>query len=358
MTLSLRTPILLTAIFFMIVTSGCALTQKTKKVKPLRITGGEEILVGEGVINMAPIWCAKQEVIVYTKPDIGIFYYDIPTKKTHQISDSGHNSIGCTPDGKWFVYVDKFNSWYDKDYPEKGNYNLWRYEFSTKKRQQFMVVDSDDIESHILSPIASKLYLGRKPGVATEMPEPKWEVSWGDERDPSLHPIWLKDGSALIGHHFEKGKTYLSVETFSPVRKTTYINTPYSFSVETSDNQNNIYLHIEHTRTMSDYLARCSLTTDKDNLSCQAVFKDFSHIYDFGIFADSKTIAYTTSIGECVKTKEIGSKDSRCIANSKYYTRDFIALSPDNKWLAYTTKTTSKYGVTIMNLYITRLTSK
>lgn len=87
----LNIPTLLAAIFFMIAMVGCTDTQDAKtappaastpvkKVKPLKIEGGEEILIAKDVTNVKPSWC-DNNTLVFNKRHKGIFFYNKQEKK-------------------------------------------------------------------------------------------------------------------------------------------------------------------------------------------------------------------------------------------------------------------------------------
>ncbi len=163
MTLSLRTPILFTAMVFLFITAGCTDTQDgetstpaantlVETVKPLNITGGEEILIAGDIESVKPFWCGNTDILIFIKRYRGILYYDNQSKQSFQIADYGNMPIACSPDGKWLVYKDKFNLHYDIEPSNKLAADLWRYEFKTGEKQKFLIATDNNIGTSLFKP--------------------------------------------------------------------------------------------------------------------------------------------------------------------------------------------------------------
>ncbi|VAV85875.1 hypothetical protein MNBD_DELTA01-199 [hydrothermal vent metagenome] len=342
MTLSLRTPILLTAIFFMIATGGCALTQKTREVKPLRITGGEEILVARHASGIIPFWCGDKPILVYQLNRGGVYYYDLTTRQNTKVARPYSNAITCTHDGEWLIYKDSLSSRYDADTIEEGIINLWRYEFKTGKSEWFFVVDTSDTDAAIFIPNTLKMYLGRKPNPTIEMPEPKWDITW-NPNVKSLY-MWLKDGSLAFGSHIDFSqprrdrKRIMDIEAFHPERKSFTITSDFtSFSLLFTDNQGRLYFEVTEGYQMGDlhtYLNRCSINTKEESISCETLFDPWHSMWALGVFSDGENIVLSKWKGECLQAQMIGKDNTHCITE-KGLIGGSIRISPDENWVAF-----------------------
>ncbi len=336
-----KIPILLAAILFMIATSGCALTQKTKQVKPLRITGGEEILVAKDTSAMRPFWCGDKPILVYQPVQWGVYFYDLNTRKNIKVAEPGNIPVTCTHDGQWLIYKNNKSYRFDKDAPEETIIDLWRYEFKTGKTQKFFVVDTNDIGNAILIPFTLKMYLSRKSNQTIEMPEPKWDITWSSNNQSVS--AWLKDGSVAIDSHVDfsqppkNRKQIMDVEVFYPRRKSFTI-TPYfyHFYPLLSDNQNRFYIRAGdgNYENHLDDLKRCRINIKKEKMSCETLFSPWQNYWDFDVFPDGENIVFSKTGYNCVKAKMIGKDNTHCIT-SKHITGSSIKISPNGRWLAF-----------------------
>ncbi len=334
MTLSLRTPILLAAIFFMIVTSGCALTQKTKKVTPLRITGGEEILVTESISTFTPFWCGDKPILVYQLSEGGVYYYDLTTRKSTKVALPYNNAITCTQDGQWLIYWDSLSSRKDEGTENKFVMDLWRYEFETGRNERFIIVDIHDTRAWIQRPNDDKLYLSRRPNLSIEMPEPKWGLAIS----PTHKVIykWLKDGSVGVGGYLDLTQPYksrrqiINVEVFYPERKSFSITPDFTrFDILFADDQNRFYIHVKRS-----YLVRCRINTKEETLSCSEPLFPWKHAWGLDLFPDGENIIFSRTGDECVKAKMIGRDNTHCITK-KDHVSNTARISQNGRWLAF-----------------------
>ena len=187
-----------------------------------KIRGFHERLVQSDVTARNPIWCGVDALIYTTKED-GAFMYDLITEQKLKLGGPDYLPVACTPDGEWIIYADKTSyQWVDKDDYEQGiNKELWRYEFTTEKKEKFLVVGSREyplsVEEHNKG---FRLYPGKKPHMQIEMREPRWDVVWSLDKK-TYNELLLKDYSAALGVYrdYEKKRNVLEVETFTPAKK-------------------------------------------------------------------------------------------------------------------------------------------
>jgi len=337
----LKIPYLLAAMAFLFITAGCALTQKTKQIKPLKITGGEEILVAKDA-SSSPFWCGDKPILVYQLTEGGIYYYDLTTRKSTKIALPYSNALTCTHDGKWLIYWDSLSSRDDVGAKDKFVMDLWRYEFETGRNEKFIIVDIYDTRATIIRPNNGKLYLGREPNLSIAMPEPKWAIT-RDPRNSGMR-IWLKDGSLAFGSHIdfsqpqEDRKRIVDIEVFHPTRKSFNFTPEFDdFQLLFTDNLGRLYLKVTQEQNTADYysyLNRCRINTKKESLSCETIFSPWSEMWGIDTFSDGENIILSKSKEKCVKAVMIGKNNSHCITK-KHLIGGTIRISPDEKWVAF-----------------------
>jgi len=345
----LKIPTLLAAIFFMIAMVGCTDTQDAKtappaastpvkKVKPLKIEGGEEILIAKDVTNVKPSWC-DNNTLVFNKRHKGIFFYNKQEKKTINIADYGNVPLACSPDGKWLVYLDKFSGRYDTESSDETIADLWRYEFKTGLKQKFFVAPDGYLRTYLFKPDEPHtLFLGTRPTEHIEMPEPKWQVLWSHQENIG-YSNWLNDGSAIIGHYVNLKTRKKALVIIPQVLGGKIVYIYHDFSINGSlilDDQDRIYMKISDSNEKYLQIVRCRLNLKKESLSCDPVLYDEHSVNTFDVFSDNETIIFNIYGEDCIKVKLIGEEEEKCITNMPHETGSHAIISPDNKWVAVT----------------------
>jgi len=350
----MKIPTLLAAMAFLFITAGCALTQKTKQIKPLKITGGEEILVAEDISTFTPFWCGDKPILVYQLSEGGVYYYDLSTRKKTKVAVPYTHPTACTHDGEWLIYRDSRTI--RKDEGTELNYisDLWRYELKTGKNERFIIVDDHDAWSSIQRPEADTLYLSRRANLSIEMPEPKWSLAI-DPRHKVIQK-WLKDGSVGIGSFLDLDQPIISkrqtinVEVFHPERRSFNLDPDFdNFDILFSDDQNRLYIHVERS-----YLVRCSINTKEETLSCSEPLFSWEHAWGLDVLPDGENIIFSRPNDDCVKAQMIGKDNIHCVTK-KGLVVNTSKISRNGKWLAFEKFNLLKEGYPPNDLYITSI---
>ena len=348
--------IFLSCMFFSLVAlNGCAgLKQRWGEER----TRGKEILLAKDVTNVHPFWCGRQAALVYSTESDGIFRHDIETGSAVNVAEWGTVPLSCTPDGEWLVYMDKQTVRHDKGTVERGIVNLWRYEFKTGRRQRFVIANDTYVSSAdkaIFPPHELKLYLGGRPNERIKMPGPEWEVVWSQRK--GLATVWFSDGSAVFGAYWdpELRKYILEAEVFDPEIRIVDIYPPFkSFWPFLTDKQNRVYMTV--AEDVGARIERCAIDLKEKKLSCGVVLKNKHHIRGFDVFSDGETIVFTRDGDWCAKVMRVGEKKAECITTSRYLMGNYVVLSPDDKWMAFTVFRKAANGNYYVNdLYILNL---
>jgi hypothetical protein len=321
---------------------------------PVRIKAGKEMLVAEDAVDWTSIWCRGSDRLIYKKRLIGLFYYEVESKKTKFVAGGEYTfPIACTPDGEWLIYEDR-----DDSRP-----GLWRYEFKTNKRQKLSIEGYVAFDERVFSSSGGiRLYVyGRSPE-ALKMPDPPWEVvrleSGYVEAGSSDGTIFYRAYKDIVAN-----RVVLVAEALVPEHKVVEIRTQFEDArLLFVDRQGKVYLTVDDD-IADDRNVRCTVDVESKELSCETVFrgKHGPVINDFGILPDLGIIIFTAgSWADCLKVVRIGEeeKDAYCIVTPKppYDAVSYSALSPDGKRVAYEASREAQYGgASISDLYILNL---
>ncbi len=366
--------LLLFCFFIFTITLGCSNTQDGETVppatstpvdtvKPLTITGGEEILVAEDISNHNPFWCSNDEILIYVVRYGSIFYYDTRKKKSFRIADHGNAPLACSPDGKWLVYMDRLNMRYHTEPTTDFAADLWRYEFKTGKKQKFTITTSSIEGSSLFKPDKSyTLFLGKRTHEQMEMPEPKWKILWSRQKE-SFSGFWLKDNSAIIGDYqtADTRENSINIEPIDITKEiiSLYPKYPnyYFFMLDTKDR---VYIKASGImRTDNSHTVRCRLNLKDKDLSCEPILFDKFTIHSFDILSDNETIVFNRYGEDCLKIKRIGWDAEKCITSRPHKMGFYAVASPNDRWVAFTSNHFStEYRINISDLHIIELKTK
>ena len=339
---------------------SCAeVNEFTKKAKNKE--SEEEILLGRNILNEKPLWCGKNNTLIY-HTNVGLFAYDIKSGEKVKIGNGFQSPLACTPNGKWLIYMNKSSARYDKLDNSRGNADLWRYEFKTGRNEKFMIVDENNTLSAkgaIFSPKGSKLYFVDKPSTTMEMPKPKWKVVWLERE--SAGRVWFKKPLALIGDgvgRYQDGA--LVIDVISPYKKQFVMDAGFhDSSIQMIDAQERIYM-----RTADDNFGhgwqtvRCFVDVDKITISCEAIFKDImaeGHpSFGYEVTKDGDFAVIANMDDNCVRLRRIGESGGRCITSDDITVGTTVSISPDEKWLVFDKSRLKDEKYYRSDLYITR----
>ena len=330
--------------------SACAgAEQKPEDTVSVKIRGIYERLVQSGLSKIPPIWCGPDTIVYrtkkFSKEGQGAFLYNLITEKRLRLGGRNYFPAACTPDGKWIIYANKTSyRWAERDIYQKGETKeLWRYEFATKRREKFLIVENNKLPIGVEQQgDRYRLYPGKKPQIQINMPEPKWEIVWSLDKK-TRNFFLFNDYSAAVGLYrdYEKRRIIFEVELFRPVRKIVSLYQPYkSFSFLFSDSKNRIYLKVYGDENSRGDIERCKINLEKNTISCSTVL-DLTrtgkpHVTGIDIFKDAETIAYMQFADSCTFIKRIGDKEPECLTETTHYSGGEVFISPDERWIAIT----------------------
>lgn len=342
--------ILLFGLAFLFIVFGC----KTLEVQPdessVKIKAVNERLIARNVSNIPPIWCGSDLVYVSPRGEVG-YLYDIKSGQKQEVKTSYAFMMGCSPDGKWLVYLEKKDVKYDQ---EGGTalIDAWRYEIATGEHQRFAVMDDD---SPVFSPAGDRLFMGSKTSVDIEMPEPKWELFWSTEKKTNSY-VWLNESVVIGGTVYpRKNNDRTVVEVLEPERKTFYLKPPpgiESATVWFADGKNRFYINADYER-----LLRCTLNIEGESMECEVVLEDARdiHIAIASSLLGEETLIFTRMGGKCVMAKRFDEDEADCIIATEHESGNFAVTSPDDEHLAYTVYRKSASGRFVQDMYIVDL---
>jgi len=384
-------------VFSLIALNGCAGLYQGEKVAA-RNTGAP-VLVSPDSDHM--IWCGNDALIyAYDESDYEryfkteIYWYDIHTGRKVMVGKEGDDydnmfpveatnkqqteedgketgdyfifPMACTPDGKWFVYLDKGSLRWDES-KVKSLLDVWRYEVSTGRHEKIAIArDIAGFDNGILSPDGKKLFLGEKPMEEVEMPEPKWEIVWSELEDLS-GAVWFRDSSAVITSYWGRRDRNddMVVEVVSPERKTVVFNPDElrNFNLFYSDKEGRIYVYF-WDKSGKRHIVRCSVYPEEKATSCEDLFVEGDRkVNDLEVFADGEAVAFTEDDGRCIKAVRTGEERAYCITppidtlgNYRISPGESIRISHDDRWLAFDLVRQNETGEGIgVDLYIIKL---
>ncbi len=202
--------LLLVGLSFVLISCGgnANKTKEASQVQEIHLEK-KDILVERNVSNIRPFWCGGNDILIYYVNDpkginTGVIRYDITTGSKTHVTDYTAWPLACTPDGRWLIYMDKANL-YSDDGPKGGQVlDLWRYEFTTKRREKIAVAMDGVLDTTLLSPDGTKLFLNKELIKKIDMPEPRWEKIRTTEE--SGYPLWFKDSSAVVSKTYIQGE--------------------------------------------------------------------------------------------------------------------------------------------------------
>jgi len=321
------------ALFLLFFTACTSVKPKPEDLASVKIRGIYERLVQSGLSKYPPIWCGPDTLVYRTKKfseeGQGAFLYNLITGKRLRLGGRNYFPAACTPDGNWIIYSEKTSyMWAEHDIYEGGETKeLWRYEFATKRREKFLIVNNQEFPVLVEQQGEGyRIYSWKNPHIQIEMPEPRWEVVWS-----------------------------LGKRTH-PVRKTINLYQPYkSFSFLFSDSKNRIYIKVHGDENSRGDIKRCDINLEKNTIKCSTVLdltrtgkpldsecpeclaKQYQpYVKGLDIFKDKETIAYLKYTDSCVFIRRIGDKEPECLAESTYYSGGQVFISPDERWIAIT----------------------
>ncbi len=324
--------------FLLIADNGYGGKKKDQVGASAKTKAGDEILVARNITADRPFWCGRNGKLIYSKDDSGLFYYDVKTGKSVNIAEIWNAPSACTPDGEWLVYADKNTIRYGKGTVERGAMDVWRYRFKTGERQRFVITGDRDA---IFAPKGLRLYPGRRPTERMEMPKPKWDILWSEGRGAGT--LWLGDGSAVIGEYrdldlpFDRRRDALEVEVFGPKRKVVSIYPEFpDFYLLLVDKQNRVYIDVRDEDDEGKRLVRCRVDIDKETISCETVLKPWNEFWKMDVFPDGEILAISKRREDnCVRLLSVGEKEMPCITAEEGPIGSYVAISPDERWLAF-----------------------
>jgi Tol biopolymer transport system component len=357
--------LLLLAIFFSI--SGCSGEKQDIENADIRIKEKKEILVEREVSNIPPMWCGLGHKLIYDN-GTGTILYDVETGKKGKIA--GHTTwpMGCTPDGDWFVYLENSSIRPDDENTDRWVVDLWRYEFSTKRRQRFAVVKDNELsglEEDIFSPTGSKIFLGWEPRSKIKMPEPKWEIFW-TQNEKEGETRWLPDASGLIRVKWtEEGlKDKLVLVLFDPEEKSIVFELPFDDSVQHLKMSGVDRAYMLANRKVKGFevygknlVVGCDINGGKGTISCSDALERGSSIRNYDLLPDSESIVFMEAFDHCVRIMRKGDGGASCITSGRYNTGNYVNISPDSKWVAFTVFRERDDGGTYQDLYLVEFKS-
>lgn len=326
-----------TALLF-VVDNGYGGEKKGQVGASAKAKAGEEILVARNITADRPFWCGHNGKLIFSKDDSGLFYYDIKTRKSVNIAEIWNAPSACTPDGEWLVYADKNTVRYDKGTVERSAVDVWRYRFKTGEKQKFTITDD---RNGVFAPKGLKLYLGRRPTERMETPKQKWNILWSEGR--GVGTLWLGDGSAVIGEYRDLDRSIdlrrdaLEVEVFEPKRKIFSIYPEFpDFYLLLVDKQNRVYMEKRDGDKGIKSIVRCSIDIDKEALSCETILENVPMHTGFDVFSDGETMVFSKMREDnCIRIMRVGGQEARCITTVGLPVGSYVAVSSDEKRLAF-----------------------
>ncbi len=345
---------LLITVLYLILLTGCAGLNSVYEQSRINIKGGAEILIASDIASFRPFWCGTSGRLIYVKKDYAVYSYDVKTGNSTNIAGVWSAPVGCTPDGKWLVYEDTDSVRYDKDNIEEMVSDFWRYEFKTGKKQKFVIADNS---AGYLSPTGLKFYIGRRPAERIPMPEPHWDILWSEGRGRGI--LWLADGSAIIGFYqgVDRRKMILSVEVFIPEKKTIAITPQFqSFYPLMVDKQKRVYIR---DGGKDERIVRCKIDIKRETISCETIFESWNSFMNIDVFSDGETLVFSKEQDDnCVRIQKIDEKEAPCLTTAGLPMSSYLAISPDEHWLAFERSHYKKNKYTNDDLYIIELKSE
>jgi hypothetical protein len=350
-------------VFSFVAFEGCADFKLGPEGRGVRIKGGNEILVQRDVTNERPLWCAKRGMLVYSKEDKGVFYYDIKTDRNVNVADRGNVPLACTPDGEWLVYIDKDSLRYDEGSIEREVIDVWRYEFKTKRRQRFAVADYAEVSliaDGVLAPTETRVFLGKQPEERVKMPAPEWDIIRAQKKGGLT--VWFHDSTAVLRVYSGEGKDRLLIEVLSPERETIFLEQRAKYILHiVTDRQNRIYMQVSNEEFEPDLInevIRCTVDLrgeKREGLSCTPVLEDYS-VKSFDVLSSGAGFAFMEwRVDGCVRVARTEDVETPCITKASFHPGYHLNISPDDKWLAFMTLREKEDNMFANDLYLVKL---
>lgn len=317
-----------------------------------KIRIGKEILVardmGSGGGISLPRLCGSRGVLVegnVFNNNIGIEFTDFVTKERIRISSAPKDrAIGCSPDGRWVLYVDSKTIRYDPSYEyiegEIGGWmgevvDLYRYEISTGRRERVATV-RNELPDYAISPDGKKILLGLKHSFSNKMAVPEWKGLWLSNEWYTDDIVWFPDSSGVALE--EQLPNRICVEFFGkdgwakcfvlgPEVKSDGID------ITMIDRENRIYftgLADPNQPSRSEFLLyRCKM--QEKELSCERMVELDRMIYSKMAFLPDGDMVFFNHEKNCISRFSFKRKKAKCIIDNASMT----GISQDGRWLIY-----------------------
>ncbi len=192
------------------------------------------------------------------------------------------------------------------------------------------------------------------------MPEPKWNLLWSRQKYP-FKRFWLKDNSAIIGGYYnsDTGEEYINIEPIDTTKEIISIAPKFgSYHLFMFDSKGRMYLRVSDAKDDNPRIVRCKINLKEKSLSCEPVLFYKNRIKAFDIFSDNETIVFNIDEDNCIKVKRIGGKEENCITNRPHKIGPHAVISPNDKWMAFTSYYSLQDGRDEEELYIIELKTK
>ena len=346
----------------------------------IRIKGGKEVRVlrdiDEGLHYSNIRWCGNSSFLIYGG-EAGIRWTDLNGKSVIISTSDEDSPAGCTPDGRWVLYIDRNSS---REYKGKPGWkpenivglgprwygfvsDLYRYEVSTGRRQKIAAVRDGNLG--LVSPDGSKVLLGNRYDSTLEMPEPKWEAVWLANEWRGASTYWFPDSSGVVANIWDDGYSlvveFFGVEGWSKefsldLMRTRRDGEATGVFLEAVDEDN--ILHF----IAIDYFPGVGSSRNKYNsFRCKIERKDLicslmggfeeeegKHIkvYDSFVLLSNHDMVFMYKEGKCIRHLKFRETVAVCMAGTRleddrYAYIDTVGVSPDGRRLA--SRRRSKY---------------
>jgi len=329
----------------------------------------KEVLVASFIDNEnfddTPSWCGNDRFMF--RGDL----ISLNGKKVHVIRKN-EEFYGCTPDGKWVLYVDKTSEreyrdiWgtvpdeiVDDPYTWRTTVlDYYRYEVVTGARQKFAVAET--LSSFIFSPNGKKLLIDRDRSldIPIDVPKPEWEKVWLTNEWGLDGTYWFSDSLGIVTYGprfgigielFGKGgwrRAYGYEQLGIPPALDGYLD------LLGVDKNNRIYFLIKseiyslidkmsyHTGIMRYYVFRCNVKEKAISCEAQGAFEG-KDIASPKLLPSGEIIFYKyLGHNSCIWRLRLGENKARCMINKRYGsdTYDKVGLddiSPDGKRILF-----------------------
>ncbi len=345
-------------VFSLTALNGCVAAKQASVTTPIKIKGKKEILVarniGRGGNIYHPNWCGNN-ALLYEGDNIGIEIIDFITKKRFQISETSNNTaLNCSPDGRWVLYEsysiiktekqgDLSYSEYVKKSSEVGSTAryIYRQEVSTGRKERVAVAGIDEGGSYeAISPDGTKILLGNKHLLNTDIYLPEWEPAWfSNDSWERYDTRWFADSLGVV--NFRHNPNRICVEFFGKDGwgKCFELDLKYKDNIYglLLDKDGRIYFQIgsgylDASGIYSVY--RCEIK--ERQLECKKVAEERKGGSPSAILPNGDLILSD----DCIRRAVSWHAEGECVADRRYgdieYASIFpVGVSPNGRWLAF-----------------------